>query len=60
MSASIVALLILLGFVAAAIVFTLVFVVVVDRSIASTRAENEEERDKEKRQGEGRAGEERP
>ena len=37
-------LLVLLGFAAAAVVFTLVFVVVVDPSVADTRAENEGER----------------
>jgi hypothetical protein len=47
-----VALLVLLGFVAGAIVFTLIFVVVVDRSVANTRAENEGEKD-EKRGDEG-------
>ncbi len=52
MSPNVVALLVLLGFVAGAIVFTLIFVVVVDRSVANTRAENEGEKD-EKRGDEG-------
>ena len=48
LSPEIVALLVLLGFAAAAVVFTLVFVVVVDRSVANTRAENEGEKDEER------------
>ncbi len=48
MSPEIVALLVLLGFAAAAVVFTLVFVVVVDRSVANTRAENEGEKDEDR------------
>ena len=52
LSPNVVALLVVLGFVAGAIVFTLIFVVVVDRSVANTRAENEGEKD-EKRGDEG-------
>ncbi|MDP8950040.1 MAG: hypothetical protein M3N00_07335 [Actinomycetota bacterium] len=47
MSPEIVALLVLLGFAAAAVVFTLVFVVVVDRSVANTRADDEGKRGEE-------------
>jgi ammonia channel protein AmtB len=43
MSPEIVALLVLLGFAAAAFVFTLVVVFVVDRSVANTRADEEGE-----------------
>lgn len=52
MSAEIVALLFLIGGIAAAVVFTLVIVVVVDRSVANPRAETEGEKGKE-RGGEG-------
>lgn len=52
MSPEIVALLVLLGFAAAAVVFTLVFVIVVDRSLANTRSGNEEERKDEDRESE--------
>ena len=45
MSAEIVALLVLSGGIAAAVVFTLVIVVVVDRSVANARAENEVEKE---------------
>ncbi len=45
MSAEIVALLVLIGGMAAAVVFTLVIVVVVDRSVPNTRAEHEGEKD---------------
>ena len=48
LSPEIAALLVLLGFAAAAVVFTLVFVVVVDRSVANTRAENEGEKDEDR------------
>ncbi len=48
MSPEIVALLVLLGFAAAAVVFTLVFVFVVDRSVANTRADDEGEKDEER------------
>jgi hypothetical protein len=47
MSPEIVALLVLLGFAAAAFVFTLVIVFVVDRSVANTRADEEGEKDEE-------------
>ena len=47
LSAEVVALLFLIGGIAAAVVFTLVFVVVVDRSVPNTRAENEGEEEKE-------------
>jgi uncharacterized membrane protein YjgN (DUF898 family) len=43
----IVALLVLLGFAAAAVVFTLVIVFAVDRSAANTRADEEGEKDDE-------------
>jgi hypothetical protein len=48
LSPEIVALLVLLGFAAAAVVFTLVFVVMVDRSVANTPADDEAEKDKER------------
>jgi hypothetical protein len=41
------ALLVLLGFAAAAVVFTLVIVFVVDRSVANARADEEGEKDDE-------------
>lgn len=44
MSAEIVALLVLLGFVVAAVVFTLVFVVAVDRSVANAQERSAQER----------------
>ena len=47
MSAEILALLVLIGGMAAAVVFTLVIVVVVDRSVPNTRAENEGQKDEE-------------
>ena len=48
MSAEIVALLILLGAIVAAVVFTLAIVVAVDPSDANRRAENEGEKDEER------------
>ena len=51
MSTEIVALLVLLGFAAAAVVFTLVFVVLVDRSLANTEGANEEKKDRNERAG---------
>ncbi|CAA9435211.1 hypothetical protein AVDCRST_MAG82-2417 [uncultured Rubrobacteraceae bacterium] len=45
MSAEIVALLVLAGGIATAVVFTLVIVVVVDRPVAGTRAGNEGEKE---------------
>ena len=47
MSPEIVALLVLLGFAAAAVVFTLVIVFVVDRSVVNTRADEEGETNEE-------------
>lgn len=47
MSPEIVALLVLLGFAAAAVVFTLVIVFVVDRSVVNTRADEEGEKNEE-------------
>ncbi len=51
MSAEIVALLVLAGGAVAAVVFTLVFVVVVDRSVANPRTENEGVKDEERESG---------
>jgi hypothetical protein len=48
LSAEILALLVLIGGMAAAVVFTLVIVVVVDRSVPNTRAENEGQKDEER------------